>query len=107
MKTRRDIFQAVADPTRRTIILLLAAQPLTAGAIASHFDSARPTISKHIKVLSECELLQSEQDGRNIYYKLDATQMDVIDEWVEEIRTVWKSRFSKLDNVLNKLSSNE
>lgn len=109
MNLRRDIFQALADPSRRAILLLLAAQPLTAGAIANNFTFSRPTISKHIKILAECELVKSNAQGREIYYEVNSEKIDEIDDWVAKFRNIWKSRFDKLDDVLNNLknSNNE
>jgi len=103
MKTRRDVFQAIADPTRRAILILLATQPLTAGSIATNFDSARPTISKHIKVLTECDLVRSEQKGREIYYHVNASKVDDVDVWLQQFKKIWKTRFSQLDNVLQQI----
>ena len=105
MKTRRDVFQAIADPTRRAILLLLASQPLTAGAIASNFDSARPTISKHIKILTECELVQFEQKGREIFYEVNTSKVDTLDEWLQQFKEIWQNRFSELDSVLKRLKN--
>jgi len=109
MKTRRDVFQALSDPTRRAILLLLASQPLTAGTIAGHFESARPTISKHIKVLTECDMVKPHMMGREIYYEVNPSQIDAMEEWVKIFRNNWKSRFDKLDRVLDELkkSNNE
>jgi len=100
MNLRRDVFQAIADPTRRSILLLLASQTMTAGTIASNFDSARPTISKHIQILSECKLVQKSKKGREIYYQINVDKMKVIDSYLEEIRTIWNHRFNQLDDVL-------
>jgi DNA-binding transcriptional ArsR family regulator len=100
---RRDIFQAIADPTRRAILVLIAAQSLTPNAIAEHFDSSRQAVSKHIKILCECDLLKQEQQGREIYYQLNPIKMKEIDEWLAKFRTIWEGRFSQLDNVLLKL----
>lgn len=102
MKTRRDVFQAIADPTRRAILLLLASQALSAGAIAANFDFARPTISNHIKILAECELLQQEQQGREIYYQLNPEKMKVVDDFLEPFRQMWDDRFNKLESVMKK-----
>ena len=103
MNFRRDVFQAIADPTRRAILVLLASQAMTAGAIASNFDSKRPTISKHIQILSECELVESNQQGREIYYHLKVEKMKQIDLWLEQFRKIWETRFNQLDEVLTKL----
>jgi DNA-binding transcriptional ArsR family regulator len=103
MNLRRDVFQAIADPTRRAILLLVAAQSMTAGAIAANFDSARPTVSKHLQILTECDLLEQEQLGREIYYHLNPEKMDEIDEFVEQFRKIWEVRFRQLDNLLSKM----
>jgi DNA-binding transcriptional ArsR family regulator len=100
MDTRRDIFQAIADPTRRAIIGLIAIQALTPNAIADHFKSSRQAISKHIKILSECELLKKEQVGREIYYQLNAIKMKELDHWLEKFRQIWEDRFNELDDIL-------
>ncbi|MFT3827881.1 MAG: metalloregulator ArsR/SmtB family transcription factor [Chitinophagaceae bacterium] len=105
MKLRRDPFQAIADPTRRAILVLLAAQTMTAGTIAERFDVARPTISKHLQVLSECELIESNQKGREIFYELKLDKMKEIDQWLEQFRKIWENRFGKLDNLLSKLQN--
>jgi len=101
MNLRRDVFQAIADPTRRAILLLLATQSMTAGVIASNFDTARPTVSKHLQILTECELLKQEQQGREIYYHLNADKMKEIDEWLEQFKKIWDDRFNKLEQVMN------
>lgn len=100
MNLRRDVFQAIADPTRRAILLLLASQSMTAGAIAANFDTARPTVSKHLQILSECELLKSEQNGREIYYQLNATKMKEIADFIEPFRSMWDDRFNKLEEIM-------
>ncbi len=102
MNLRRDAFQAIADPTRRAILVLVAAQSLTAGAIASNFDSARPTISKHLQILTECELLMQEQNGREIYYHLNAIKIKEIADFIEPFRKMWDDRFNKLEEVMKK-----
>lgn len=101
MNIRRDVFQAIADPTRRTILLLLATQSMSAGAIASNFDTARPTVSKHLQILTECELLKQDQQGRTIYYHLNAGKMKEIAEFIEPFRKMWDDRFNKLEQVMN------
>ena len=103
MNLRRDVFQAIADPTRRAIILLVAAQSMTAGAIAANFDTARPTVSKHLQILTECELLEAEQTGREIYYHLNPEKVKEIDEFVEQFRKIWEIRFNQLDDLLAKM----
>lgn len=100
MKLRRDIFQAIADPTRRAILVLLASQTMTAGAIAANFKVARPTISKHIQILSECELLEARQQGREIYYELKVEKMKEVDQWIAQFRQIWENRFNQLDDLL-------
>lgn len=100
MNLRRDVFQAIADPTRRAILLLVASQSMTAGAIAAKFDTARPTVSKHIQILTECELLKPEQNGREIYYHLNPHKMKEIAEFIEPFRQMWDDRFNKLENIM-------
>jgi DNA-binding transcriptional ArsR family regulator len=102
MNLRRDVFQAIADPTRRAILLLLVSQSLTAGAIAANFDTARPTVSKHLQILTECELLQQEQNGREIYYHINGKKMKELAEFIEALRKLWDSRFNKLETVMKK-----
>lgn len=105
MILRRDVFQAIADPTRRAILLLLAAsQSMTAGAIASNFDTARPTVSKHLQILTKCELLKKEQTGREINYHLNPDKMKEIAEFIEPFRKFWDERFNKLEEVMKKYS---
>ena len=105
MKLRRDVFQAIADPTRRAILLLLASQSMTAGAIASNFDTARPTVSKHLQILTECELLRQEPNGREVYYHLNPQKMKSIAEFIEPFRKTWDDRFNKLEAVMKKHKS--
>jgi|SRR6218665_1075524 len=100
MKTRRDVFQAIADPTRRAILLLLASHAMTPNALAEEFRTSRQAVSKHIRVLAECELVTQEQKGREIYYHINAGQMKEVDKWIEQFRKIWETRFSQLDNVL-------
>ena len=102
MNLRRDVFQAIADPTRRAILLLLASQSMTAGAIAANFDTARPTVSKHLQILNECELLQQEQQGREIHYHLNPLKMKDIADFIEPFRRMWDDRFNKLESVMKK-----
>jgi len=105
MELRRDVFQAIADPTRRAIITLVALQALTPTAIAEHFDSSRQTISKHIQILTECELLKQEQNGREIYYQLNPKKMKVIADFIEPFRKMWDDRFNKLEIIMKKYGS--
>jgi DNA-binding transcriptional ArsR family regulator len=100
---RRDIFQAIADPTRRAIVLLLATTAMTPNAIAEHFDSSRQAVSKHIRILVECELVKQDQQGREIYYHLNAKKMNEIDKWLEQFRSILAKRFNQLDDVLEQL----
>lgn len=105
MNLRRDVFQAIADPTRRAILLLVASQTMTAGAIASKFDTARPTISKHLQILTECELLSQEQTGREIYYQINAKKMKEVADFIEPFRKMWDERFNKLEAIMKKHKS--
>jgi len=98
---RRDIFQAIADPTRRAIITLIAVQSMTPNAIAEHFDTTRQAISKHLKILTECELVNQESQGREIYYQLEINKMKEIDKWLEQFRKIWEKRFDQLDKLLS------
>ncbi|HTL06863.1 MAG TPA: metalloregulator ArsR/SmtB family transcription factor [Chitinophagaceae bacterium] len=100
MNLRRDVFQAIADPTRRAILLLVASQAMTAGAIAANFDTARPTVSKHLQILTECELLQQQQQGREIYYQINAKKMKAVADFIEPFRAMWEGRFNKLENLM-------
>ncbi len=99
---RRDIFQAIADPTRRAIIALIALQTMTPNAIAEHFDTTRQAVSKHLRILTECELIRQEHRGREIYYQLEIDKMKEIDKWLEQFRKIWETRFNQLDNLLSK-----
>ena len=100
MESRRDIFQAIADPTRRAILTLLALQALTPGAIAENFKSSRQTISRHIQILAECELLTPKQNGREIYYHINAKQMSKVADFIEPFRKMWDDRFNKLEALM-------
>lgn len=102
MNLRRDVFQAIADPTRRAILLLVASQSMTAGAIAANFDSARPTVSKHLQILTECELLRQEQSGREVYYHFNPKKMKAVADFLEPFRQLWDDRFTKLETVMKK-----
>ena len=105
MNLRRDVFQAIADPTRRAILLLLASHSMSAGAIASHFDTARPTVSKHLQILTECKLLEQEQNGREIYYQLNPRKIKELVDFVEPFRKMWDDRFTKLETIMKKYKS--
>lgn len=104
---KRDVFQAIADPTRRGIIALIALQALTPNAIAAHFNTSRQAVSKHLRMLTECELVAQEQRGREIYYSLEIDKMKEIDEWLEQYRKIWESRYEQLDTLLTELKQNE
>ena len=97
---KRDVFQAIADPTRRAIIALVALQAMTPNAIAEHFDTTRQAVSKHLRILTECELVVQEHKGREIYYSLEIEKMKEIDEWLEQYRKIWETRFEQLGEVL-------
>jgi DNA-binding transcriptional ArsR family regulator len=98
---RRDIFQAIADPTRRAIITLIALQAMTPNAIAENFNATRQSVSKHLRILTECELVKQEQKGREIYYSLEIEKMKEIDKWLNQFRKIWEARFNQLDKVLS------
>jgi DNA-binding transcriptional ArsR family regulator len=102
---RRDVFQAIADPTRRAILSLLALQAMTPNAIAEHFDSTRQAVSKHIKILAECELVKQKQSGREIYYHFNPNKMKEVDKWLEPFRAQWEDRFNQLDDVLKNIKT--
>jgi DNA-binding transcriptional ArsR family regulator len=105
MNLRRDVFQAMADPTRRAILVLVASQSMTAGAIAANFDSARPTISRHLQILTECELIEQEQQGREIYYHFNQKKMKEVADFIEPFRKLWDDRFNKLELIMKKYKS--
>lgn len=105
MNLRRDVFQAISDPTRRAILLLLTTQTMTAGAIAANFDTARPTVSKHLQILTECELLKQEQNGREVYYQINANKMKEVADFLEPFRQLWDDRFNKLETVMKNYQS--
>jgi len=98
---RRDIFQAIADPTRRAIIALIALQAMTPNALAENFNTTRQAVSKHLRILTECDLVKQEQQGREIYYSLEIEKMKEVDLWLEQFRKIWEARFDQLDQVLN------
>lgn len=104
---RRDIFQAIADPTRRAIMALIALQAMTPNALAEHFDTTRQAVSKHLKILTECELVSQEHQGREIYYRLQIEKMKEIDEWLEQYRKIWETRYSQLDDLLATIKKRE
>jgi len=107
METRRDVFQAIADPTRRAILLLVASKSMTAGAIAANFDTARPTVSKHLQILTECELLEQEQSGREIHYRINAKKMKEVADFIEPFRKMWDDSFNKLEAIMKQHKTNK
>ena len=102
---RRDIFQAIADPTRRAIITLIAVQAMTPNAIADNFHTTRQAVSKHLRILTQCDLVKQEQQGREIYYSLQIEKMKEIDKWLNQLMKIWETRFNQLDKVLSHLSA--
>ncbi len=100
---RRDIFQAIADPTRRAILTMIALQAMTPNAIAENFNATRQAVSKHLRILTECELVKSQQQGREIYYSLEISKMKEIDKWLDQFRKIWEKRFTQLDDVLSNM----
>ena len=104
---KRDVFLAIADPTRRAIITLLVLQAMTPNALSEHFDTSRQAVSKHLKFLSECEVIRQEQSGREIYYHLNPKKMKVIADFIEPFRQTWEAKFSKLDNILINMKKNK
>jgi len=104
---KRDVFQAIADPTRRAILVLIASQAMTPNALAEHFDTTRQAVSKHINMLVECELVKQEKVGREIYYHLEAAKMKEIDKWLEQFKKLWENRFDQLDQVLSNLNKKQ
>lgn len=100
MNLRRDVYQAIVDPTRRAILVLVASQSMTAGAIASNFDTARPTVSKHLQILTKCELLEQEQKGREVYYHLNPEKIKEVADFIEPFRKMWNDKFNKLETIM-------
>ena len=107
MNLRRDVFQAIADPTRRAILLLVTTQAMTAGAIAAKFDTARPTVSKHLQILTACDLLTQAQNGREIYYHLNAKKLKDIADFIEPFRKMWDDKFNKLEEIMKNYKTKE
>lgn len=105
MNLRRDVFQAISDPTRRAILLLVASQSMTAGAIAANFDTARPTVSKHLQILTACELLEQKQNGREVNYYINAKKMKEVADFIEPFRRMWDDRFNKLEDIMKQYKS--
>lgn len=104
---RRDVFQAIADPSRRAILVLVALHAMTPNAIAEHFDITRQSVSRHLKILMECELVKPEQQGREIFYRLEIGKMKEVDKWLEQFRKIWEDRFNQIDNLLLNLKNNK
>lgn len=104
-ESRRDVFQAIADPTRRAIIALIAIQAMTPNDIAEHFETSRQAVSRHLKILSECQLLKQESRGREIYYQLEIEKMKEIDQWLKQFREIWETRFNQLDDLLQTIKN--
>ncbi len=104
---RRDIFQAIADPTRRAIITLIAVHAMTPNAIADNFNTTRQAVSKHLRILTECDLVKQKQNGREIYYSLEIEKMKEIDKWIEQFRKIWETRFNQLDDLLLTIKKNK
>ena len=102
---RRDVFQAIADPTRRAILSLIAIQAMTPNAIAEHFESSRQAVSKHIRILDECQLIKQQQYGREIYYYCNPKKLKEVDKWLAQFRASWEDRFNQLDDVLKNLKN--
>lgn len=102
---RRDVFQAIADPTRRAILTMISAQSMTPNNLAEYFDSSRQAVSKHIKILAECQLIKQEYNGREIYYHFNVKKMKEIDDWLQPFRQLWDKRFNQLDHVLHNLKT--
>jgi DNA-binding transcriptional ArsR family regulator len=104
---RRDIYQAIADPTRRAILTIIALQAMTPNAIADNFNTSRQSVSKHLRILTECKLVKQEQQGREIYYSLEVEKMKEIDKWLNQFRKIWEARFEQLDTVLSTMKKNK
>jgi DNA-binding transcriptional ArsR family regulator len=107
METRRDVFQAIADPTRRAILGLLAIQTLSLNAVAENFNISRPAISKHVKVLAECGLITIKQQGRERYCKAKLDKLSEVSEWIEQYRKFWESKLDALELYLEKLQKDK
>ena len=104
---RRDVFHAIADPTRRAIIALIAVQSMTPNALAEHFDTTRQAVSKHLRILTECEMVKQDQQGREIYYRLEIEKMKEIDKWLEQYREIWEARYKQLDELLSTIKKDK
>lgn len=102
---RRDVFQAIADPTRREILNLVARQSLNVNAVAGSFEVSRTAIYKHVKILTECGLVVMKQQGRERFCEARLQQLSIVSDWVEQYRKIWTARFDNLDNYLQELQS--
>ncbi|HMG90292.1 MAG TPA: metalloregulator ArsR/SmtB family transcription factor [Chryseolinea sp.] len=102
---RRDVFQAIADPSRRAIIALIALHAMTPNALAEHFDTSRQAVSKHLRILTECQLVKQEQNGREIYYHFNPKSMKEVADFIEPFRQMWEEKFDKLDVLLKKMKT--
>jgi DNA-binding transcriptional ArsR family regulator len=107
MNFRRDVFQAISDPTRRAILSLIAVGAMTPNAIAEHFDSSRQTISKHIQILTECQLVKQEQSGREIFYHLNPEKVKEVSDWAEQFRELWEGRLRHMEKVLKSIKKDK
>lgn len=107
MEIRRDVFQAIADPTRREIISLISRESMNLNAIAENFDVSRPAISQHIKILTECGLIMIRQQGRERYCEAKLQKLKEVSDWLEPFRKEWSARFDKLDSLLEKMQKNK
>lgn len=99
---RRDVFQAIADPTRREIIDLLSEQPLNINAVAENFNISRPAISKHMKILMECGLVNIRQEGRERFCEVQLSKLQEVTSWAEKYRKFWTRKLDALEVVLEK-----
>lgn len=104
---RRDVFQAIADPTRRAILGLIALGAMTPNAVAEHFDTSRQAVSNHMKILTECKLLTQQQNGREIYYHFNLNAMKEVADFLEPFQKMWEDRFDQLDNVLQNIKTKD
>lgn len=103
---RRDVFQAIADPTRRAIIEMIVRKPLNINSVAEHFDVSRPAISKHIRILEECGLVMIRKDGRERYCYAQLKPLSEVSDWAEQYLRLWEERLDSLDNYLEELKNN-
>ncbi|MEW7291667.1 ArsR/SmtB family transcription factor [Aquimarina sp. 2304DJ70-9] len=102
---RRDVFQAIADPVRRDIITLLAEQSLTVNSVAEKFDVSRPAISKHLKILKECGIIEIHKEGRERFCKIQPKNLIPAFLWIEQYRSLWEDKIDSFENYLTKLQT--